>query len=94
MKLNEIISTNDKGTDSILIEKLIPYKKSLLTYYRDLFNCEPILMVTSVFNAAQYGIIVPSNEMDEALDIYIADEDYSDEDKEVIYFNSIALYNL
>jgi len=94
MLLNEIITINDKGTDAILIEKLIPYKKSLLTYYRDFFNCEPILMVTSVFNAAQYGIIVPSNEMDEALNIYIADEDYSDEDKEVIYFNSIALYNL
>ena len=97
MLLNEIITINDKGTDAILIEKLIPYKKSLLTYYRDFFNCEPILMVTSVFNAAQYGIIVPCDEIEDAFYIYMGSEIENNceaEEKETIMFNSILLSNL
>jgi len=99
-KLHEIIAINSKGTDSILIELLHPYKRSLLTYYTDLFCCEPILMVTSIFNAAQYGIIVSSNEFSEALEYYIENdlenEDYEmkESERETISFNSIMLKDL
>ena len=90
MKLHEIIDINDKGTDSILIEKLAPYKNSLFTYYSNLFTSEPVLMVTDVFNAAQYALIVPINEMSEAQAIYLQDRDCSQE-RELINFQSIML---
>ena len=52
-------------------------------------------MVTDVFNAAQYAIIVPSNEFGEAIEHYLNDADMSEEDKanqtELISFQSIAL---
>jgi hypothetical protein len=95
MLLHEIITTNDKGTSAILTELLYKYKKSLYTYYKSYFNCDPILMVTSVFNAAQYALIVPANEFNEAIDIYLQNEDMNEEDKanqvELISFQSIML---
>ena len=98
MKLHEIIKINDKGTDSILIELLIPYKRSLNTYYSDLFPSDPVLMVTDVFNASQYGIIVPSGEFHEAMSIYLDGSELNKEDREmeeeVISFNSIPLSKL
>ena len=94
MLLNQIISANDTGTDAILIELLVPYKKSLFAYYTNYFISEPILMVVSVSNVAQYGIIVPIDEIHEALDTYIGSEEYNEDDKEVILFNSIPLKNL
>ena len=97
MKLHEIIKANEDGKSSILIELLIPYKKSLLTYYREYFTSEPMLMVTDVFNAAQYGKIVPSCELYDAIMLYL-DEDLSEEDQcyaiEEICANSILLSNL
>jgi len=79
MNLSEIIKSNLNPTDSILIELLIPYKKMLGLYYSDLFGCEPILMVTSVSNACQYGKIVPSDEFSEAVYEWMG-VDYVDED--------------
>lgn len=97
MKLHEIIKANEDDKSSILIELLIPYKKSLLTYYREQFNSEPMLMVTDVFNAAQYGKIVPSCELYDAIMLYL-DEDLSEEDEEnaieEMWYNSILLSNL
>lgn len=102
MKLHEIIEANESHTDSILIELLIPYKKSLLVYYRDEFMCEPILMVTDVMNAAQYGKIVSSNAFSEAVCAYM-EVDYVDESNiesdefaqyETICANSIFLEKL
>ena len=56
LKLHEIINYSEKLTP-VLIELIVPYKKSLLTYYKDQYKNDPILVVTSVFNAAQYGFI-------------------------------------
>ena len=67
MKLHEIISAMEDGTDSVLIELMIPYKKSLLTYFQDRFPGEPVLMVTSVTNACQYAKIVSSCDFEEAI---------------------------
>lgn len=98
MKLYEIIEANDQPDQSILSELLVPYKKALLTYYRDLFCCEPVLMVTDVFNAAQYAKIVPVDEFSEAIEDYLADRDLSEEDKEAeaetINFNSVLFQQL
>ena len=85
---------------SILIEKMLPYKKSLLTYYKDMFFDEPVLMVTDVFNAAQYAKIVPANELNEAICTYLNDYDCMDKDNEnfscyeAICFNSMMLSKL
>lgn len=98
MLLHQIITTLEPGNKSILVEKMMPYKKSLYTYFKDYYCCEPILMVTDVFNAAQYGQIVPCNEFNEAIDIYLQDSDLTDEEKEeqneLISFNSIFLKDL
>lgn len=96
MLLHEIISTNDKGTSSINTSILHSYKKSLYTYYKDLYCCEPVLMVTDVFNAVQYALIVPANEFHEAINHYLdADNSLTDEEKEssieLISFQSIPL---
>jgi hypothetical protein len=106
MLLHEIIEKNIEPQTSILIEEIFKYKKSLLTYYANEFpRDEPILMVTSVSNAAQYGKIVPSSEFNESLCEYLGvdyisepDEEGYDEDLfsdyETISFNSIPLKNL
>lgn len=102
MKLHEIIKLNEDHETSLLIEALFPYKRSLLTYYKDYFCCDPVLMVTDVSNAAQYGKIVPSNEFKDAIYAYMG-VDYVDEDKtdseefcefETINFNSKLLKDL
>lgn len=80
--------------DSIRTDLLLnKYGKSLYIYYKRLFCCEPILMVTSVFNACSYALIVPSNDFNEYLANYVElDQLATDEDKaaemEVISFNS------
>ena len=106
MQLHEIISLNENDTQSILIEKLIPYKKSLLVYYNDLFCGEPYLMVTDVFNACQYGKIVSGNDFYDAIYAYLG-VDYIETDEtepnfdadlfaqyETICFDSIVLSDL
>lgn len=96
MLLHEIISISEKGESGILLELIAPYKKSLITYFSSYYNCEPVLIVTSVFNACAYGFIAPSNEMNEAIETYLgADDSLTEEDKEsereVISFNSKML---
>jgi len=106
MKRHEIITTNSEPTTSIEYGTLQPYLKSLYVYYKDLFNCEPILMVTDVFNAAQYAKIVPSNEFLDALCEYmgvpyiVVEQDADDFNEELfsqyetINFNSVLLSKL
>lgn len=102
MKLHEIIAANESDTQSILIEKMLPYKKSLLAYYKSYFGSrnEPMVMVTDVFNAAQYGKIVPANDFLDAINAYLQDYNCSDETSEnfaayeTICFNSIPLSKL
>jgi len=97
MKLYEIIKTFETGKDSVLISELQKYRKSLRVYYDNYFCGGSILMVTAVFNACSYGIIVPENEFNEAvlnyLDDNTADEKTSESfaEYETICFNSIPL---
>lgn len=100
LKMFEIIEYCNDLKSSVLIKQIVPYKKSLLTYYTDYFTSEPFLMVTSVFNAAQYGIIVPMDEFMESVCEYLNDNNCTDPDSETyseyetICFNSIPLSNL
>ncbi len=106
MNLSEIIETNEIHTISISTEQLIKYKKSLLVYYTDLFCCEPILMVTDVFNVGSFAKIVPSSEFNEAIYAYMGvpyiEQDENEEgfnedlfaQYETINFNSIFLKQL
>ena len=100
MKLHEIITAHEDPTQSILIEKMIPYKKSLLAYYTAQFTSEPILMVTAAMNAAQYGRIEPVNELNEAICAYLDDYDCDNEESEnfceyeTICANSMMLKDL
>lgn len=95
MLLHEIIEVNESGKKSILIELLHPYKNSLYVYYKRLFCCEPVLMVTDVTNAAQYALIVPSNEFNEAIGHYYNDENMTEEEREqineLVSFQSVML---
>ena len=98
LNLSKIISLNNNDTTTILYESMQPYLKSLYIYYKDLFCCEPIIMVTDVFNAAQYAKIVPSNDFNEAISLYLDSCELSEEEKEAasetINFNSKMLINL
>jgi hypothetical protein len=97
MTRQEILALNEEATKSILFELVHPYLKTLYIYYKDLFGCEPILMVTSVSNACQYVKIVPLNEFLETLCEYLEDYNCIDEDSEnfaafeTINFNSRLL---
>ena len=96
--LSDIINTNDQNySTSILYELIHPYKKALYTYYKNYFNCEPVLMIVSVSNAAQYVKIVSSNEFMDAIEIYLSDSDMTEEEREheteLINFNSKLLKN-
>lgn len=106
MKRAEFIELNEVHTTAIEFSNLYPIKKSLYIYYKDLFCCEPVLMVTDVFNAAQYVKIVPLNEFNESIYAYLdvpyiiedENEEGFDEDLfaqfETINFNSKLLKDI
>lgn len=101
MKLAEIILKNDNENVSFNYEILHPYLKSLYTYYKDFFCCEPILMVTDVFNACSYAKIVPSNEFTDCVCEYLNIESHEIENNddhlvnfETINFNSKMLKDI
>ena len=97
-KLHEIIEINSTGDTAILVESLLRYKKSLYTYFKRYYSQEPVLLVTNVFNAAQYALIVPANEMSEAIQVYLQNSDLTNEENEeqteLINFQSIMLKDL
>lgn len=82
LNLSQIIEINSDPQKSVLFESVNPYLKSLYVFYKDLFCCEPILMVTDVFNAAQYVKIVPSDDFNEAVCDYIGDDLCTNEESE------------
>ena len=101
MKLAEIITANGKPETEIELGQFKKYKKSLLVFYRSQYprGAEPVIMVTTVFNACQYGKIVHPFEIEEAANEFLgADKTLTDrereEEKENIYFNSIPLSKL
>ena len=72
----------------------MPYKKQLQIYFENWYPMsEPILMVTDVMNAAQYGLIVPSGEFEEALQSYYGDNLDADI-QELVSYQSVLLKNL
>lgn len=99
LKLYEIIELLETPGNSVLIELMQPYFKSLRTYYREnstKFKPELILMVTSVTNATSYARIEPVDEFNEALEEYINTMDLETEEereneRETINFNSRML---
>jgi hypothetical protein len=101
MKLNEIISKTSSENISFNFEILQPYLKSLYVFFKDYYNCEPVLMVTDVFNACSYAKIVSSNEFAESICHYLNIEIYEIENNddhlanfETINFNSKMLKDL
>jgi hypothetical protein len=90
MNLSDIIAQNKKVDESIEYGQIHPYLKSLYVYYKDLFCCEPILMVTDVTNAAQYCRIVDSNDFSEAVCDYLGlDSEPDTESDDFAYYESI-----
>jgi hypothetical protein len=101
MRLHEIIQANKTVGNSILIEDIVKYKKSLITYWGDMYcvnDRDLILVVTDVMNAAQYGFIIDANQFSEVVEEYVETLDLNEEDKqneiETIQFNSIQLNKL
>ena len=101
MKLNEIILKTSSENVSFNYEILQPYLKSLYVFFKDHYNCEPVLMVTDVFNACSYAKIVSSNEFTESVCDYLNIETYELENNddylnnfETINFNSKLLKDL
>lgn len=99
MLLHEIISLSEQSETGILIEEIAKYKRSLVTYYKEYYCCEPVLIVTAVFNAAQYGFIAPCDQFSWAIDTYLNSDDSLNEEgketeRELINFQSIMLSNL
>lgn len=98
--LAEIIKLNEDLQTTILVENILMYKKSLLTYYNSLFCSDPVLMVCSVMNAAQYAKIVPADDLIENICAYLDNYNCMDQDNEdfcayeTIMFNSIMLSKL
>jgi hypothetical protein len=104
--LASIIEANGDPKTSILYETLHPYLKSLYVYYKNEFNCEPVLMLTTLYNAAQYAKIVPCYELHEAICDWLNIWDFQDDPKskyfdaeqfaeyETIQFNSKMLIDL
>lgn len=95
MKMHEIVDlmlNPNYSTASISYEAISKYKKSLYIYFKDYFDCEPALMVTSVTNNSTYMRIVPSYEFDEEVRWYVESSDIDAKDWnneiELINFNS------
>lgn len=94
----EIIEKFENEED-VSYEKIHPYLRSLYIYYKAQFCCEPVLMVTAVFNAVQTVQIVPENEFTEAIECYVNSMDLTDptereHEKELINFQSKYLIDL
>ena len=96
MKLHEIIG-NTTASKEVMLDHMQPYIRSLYIFYRHSFCCEPVLMVTSVTNSASLGMIVPSEEFQDAVFHYV-EENHPEatpgekkEYMETINFNSLIL---
>ena len=97
MKLYELINAF-KNNESVSFEKVLPYKKLLYAYYKEVYMCEPFLVVTDVFNAVQFVAVVPFAEVTDWINDYLNQYDMNDSEKadatEAILFNSMPLERL
>ena len=84
--LQSIIKSFD-SLESLQWAQIEPYKKLLYVYYKNMYCCEPIFMVTFLTNAICAGYIVPEDDFTE----YIYEElntspiDIEDEDSDSFY---------
>lgn len=61
---------------------IVPHRKQLKIYYKDLFNCDPVFMVTMVTNNLCYGQITSSNDFLDAVNLYLQEADIEQEERE------------
>lgn len=100
MLLHEIITINGKANTEIELSEFKRYKRSLLSFFKyHERGAEPFLMITTIFNAAQYGKIVHQADIEEAANAFLnADNSLTNSEredaKELIFFNSIPLRDL
>ena len=87
-----------KNNESVSFEKVLPYKKLLYAYYKEVYMCEPFLVVTDVFNAVQFVAVVPFPDVTDWINDYINQYDMDDTERadatETILFNSRPLKDL
>ena len=97
MNLQELINAF-KNNESVNYEKVYPYKNLLYTYYKEVYMCEPFLVVTDVFNAVQFVAVCPFAEVTDWISDYLNKYDMNDTEKadatETILFNSRPLKDL
>jgi hypothetical protein len=71
MKLKELIDMLDgDGTQAVEISQIQPYRNLLRAYFSAYYTSAPVLIAVAVFNAAQYCIIAPSDEIHDAIVAY------------------------
>lgn len=97
MNMYELINAF-KNNESVSYEKILPYKRLLYTYYKELYMCDPALIVTDVFNAVQFVAVCPFTEVTDWISDYLNQYDMNDTEKadatEAILFNSMPLERL
>lgn len=98
MKLYELVEALE-NQEKISFEVVAPYKKSIYTYFKQLFGEEPIALIVDVTNTGACVIVSPPDKVIETIDDYLAqDEILTEEDKkeikETILFQSRPLKDL
>ena len=94
MRLSKLINIfENEHTLSILWDKVSPYKKILYAYYKKLFMCEPVWLVTSLTNSTCYGRIVPETELYESITSYLEVPYIDSEDEEIESYYEIICAN-
>lgn len=99
IRLHQIVELNSEPGKAILIESMMPFFRQLYKYYKALHGQEPVLILTAVFNAAQYGFIAPESLVHTAVEKWVEDINFSDQEEreaayETIMFNSRPLKDL
>lgn len=97
MHLQELINAFNNN-ESVSYEKVYPYKKLLYAYYKEVYMCEPVLIVTDIFNAVQFVAVCPFTEVTDWINDYLNQYDMDETEKidatETILFNSMPLERL
>ena len=97
MNLQELINAFNNN-ESVNFENVYPYKKLLYAYYKEVYMCEPALIVTDVFNAVQFVAVCPFTEVTDWISDYLNQYDMDETEKieatETILFNSRPLKDL
>lgn len=79
--LSQILRLQDYPYD-ISYENILKYKNSILKYYAEYYNSNPIFLVTSLTNNSCVGFIVDSENFNEEVCEYLNDPFCMDEESE------------